>query len=154
MNKETFFKDSREDCAGPLEGLLVVEAATTWAGPLAAMLLGDHGASVIKVEDAVGDVSRRIPPMLPGTDPPLSFMHATVNRNKRSVSLDLHDAADQDRLLQLLDQARRYVCCDWRARTERVLATRLQVLIQFQDVDDGPYLCPQLNYRNFINYHE
>ncbi len=105
MNKETFFKDSREDCAGPLEGLLVVEAASTWAGPLAAMLLGDHGASVIKVEDAVGDVSRRIPPMLPGTDPPLSFMHATVNRNKRSVSLDLHDAVDQDRLLQLLDHA-------------------------------------------------
>lgn len=105
MNKETFFKGSHKDCAGPLEGLLVIEAASTWAGPLAAMLLGDHGASVIKIEDALGDVGRRIPPMLPDIDPPLSFMHATVNRNKRSVSLDLHDTADQNRLLQLLDHA-------------------------------------------------
>jgi formyl-CoA transferase len=105
MNKETFFKSARKDCAGPLEGLLVIEAASTWAGPLAAMLLGDHGASVIKIEDALGDVGRRIPPMLPDIDPPLSFLHATVNRNKRSVSLDLHDAADQSRLLQLLDHA-------------------------------------------------
>ena len=105
MNKETFYRDSRDGCAGPLEGLLVIEAASTWAGPLAAMLLGDHGASVIKIEDALGDVGRRIPPMLPDIDPPLSFMHATVNRNKRSVLLDLHDAADQSRLLQLIDHA-------------------------------------------------
>ena len=105
MDKEAFFKSTRKDCAGPLEGLLVIEAASTWAGPLAAMLLGDHGASVIKIEDALGEVGRRIPPMLPGIDPPLSFLHATVNRNKRSVLLDFHDAADRDRMLQLLDHA-------------------------------------------------
>jgi len=53
-------------------------------------LLADFGADVIKVEHPEGEIARRAPPHLPGTAPPLSFMHATVNRNKRSLALDLH----------------------------------------------------------------
>ena len=53
-------------------------------------LLADFGADVIKVEHPEGEIARHAPPHLPGTTPPLSFMHATVNRNKRSLALDLH----------------------------------------------------------------
>jgi crotonobetainyl-CoA:carnitine CoA-transferase CaiB-like acyl-CoA transferase len=64
-------------------------------------LLADFGADVIKVEDPRGEIARRSPPFLPGTDPPLSFMHVTVNRNKRSLSLDLHRPEGRDVFLRL-----------------------------------------------------
>ena len=99
MEKARFFRDARRDLAGPLEGITVVELTTTWAGPMAACMLADHGAQVTKVEHPSGEVARRLPPHLPGTDPPASFMHATVNRNKRSVAIDLH--AEEGRALFL-----------------------------------------------------
>jgi formyl-CoA transferase len=89
MQKSEFFRDARRDHPGPLAGVRVLEATTTWAGPMCGCLLADLGADVIKVEHPDGEVARRSPPMLPGTEPPVSFMHATVNRNKRSFSLDL-----------------------------------------------------------------
>ncbi len=87
MDKQEFFEDSGETTAGPLDGLVVIEATTTWSGPMAGCLLADLGAEVIKVELPPGDVTRFAPPLLPGTE--LSFAHQTVNRNKRSLSLDL-----------------------------------------------------------------
>ncbi len=89
MQKSEFYRDARRDLAGPLSGVRVLEATTTWAGPMCGCLLADFGADVIKVEHPDGEIARRSPPLLPGTDPPVSFMHATVNRNKRSLSLDL-----------------------------------------------------------------
>jgi formyl-CoA transferase len=87
--KREFSRDARRDLPGPLAGVRVLEATTTWAGPMCGCLLADFGADVIKVEHPEGEIARRAPPLLPGTDPPLSFMHATVNRNKRSLALDL-----------------------------------------------------------------
>ena len=52
-------------------------------------VLADLGADVIKVEDPAGEVGRRIPPFLPRATRPISFLQATVNRNKRSLTLDL-----------------------------------------------------------------
>ncbi len=89
MLKSEFYRDARRDHPGPLAGVRVLEATTTWAGPMCGCILADFGADVIKVEHPDGEVARRSPPMLPGTRPPVSFMHATVNRNKRSLSLDL-----------------------------------------------------------------
>jgi formyl-CoA transferase len=89
MQKRDFFADARSDLPGPLAGLRVVEATTTWAGPMAGCLLADFGADVIKVEHPDGEVARRLPPLLPGVEPAISFMQATVNRNKRSLALDL-----------------------------------------------------------------
>jgi formyl-CoA transferase len=89
MKKWDFFAEARADLSGPLAGVKVLEATTTWAGPMCGCLLADLGADVIKVEPTGGDVARFLPPFLPGTDPPLSFMHASVNRNKRSLALDL-----------------------------------------------------------------
>jgi formyl-CoA transferase len=101
MEKSAFFREAREDLDGPLAGLRVVEATTTWAGPMCGCLLADHGADVVKVEHPQGEIARRSPPFLPGTDPPVSFMHATVNRNKRSLALDLRDARGRDVFLDL-----------------------------------------------------
>ncbi|MFI5315802.1 MAG: CaiB/BaiF CoA transferase family protein [Myxococcota bacterium] len=101
MTKEEFFRRARPDLPGPLAGVRVVEATTTWAGPMCACVLADFGADVIKVELPEGEVARRLPPFLPGPEPGLSFMHTTVNRNKRSVTLDLRQAAGRDLFLEL-----------------------------------------------------
>jgi formyl-CoA transferase len=87
MTKAEFFREARNDLSGPLAGVRVVEATTTAAGPLCSAMLADLGADVIKVETPQGDVTRRLPPLLPGTK--VSFAHGMINRNKRSLSLDL-----------------------------------------------------------------
>ncbi len=99
---------------GPLEDLTVIDCTRALAGPFGASLLADLGARVIKVEPPMGDGYRNIPPFLPdhaspyedrdaGTDFGAPF--AAVNRNKRSVCLDLKNEVDKDIFLQLCDQA-------------------------------------------------
>ena len=108
MTKDEFFRDARRDLTGPLAGVRVLEATTTWAGPMCACILGDFGADVIKVELPEGEVARRVPPHLPGApdgEAPLSFMHTTVNRNKRSITLDLRQRAGAELFLRLARRA-------------------------------------------------
>ena len=105
MTKSEFFRRARTDLTGPLAGLRVLEATTTWAGPMCACVLADFGADVIKVELPGGEVARRLPPLLPGGDPPLSFMHVTANRNKRSLTLDLRRPEGRDLFLALAKRA-------------------------------------------------
>jgi formyl-CoA transferase len=100
LEKQHFHREAKAGL-GPLEGLRVLEATTTWAGPMCACLLADLGADVVKIEQPGGEIARRAPPFLPGTDPPVSFMHATVNRNKRSLCLDLHVAEGRELFLSL-----------------------------------------------------
>lgn len=77
---------------GPLEGLLVADFSRVLAGPHCTMLLGDLGATVIKVESPGGDDTRGwIPPEREG----VSTYYLGVNRNKRSITLDLGDAEDR-----------------------------------------------------------
>jgi crotonobetainyl-CoA:carnitine CoA-transferase CaiB-like acyl-CoA transferase len=78
--------------AGPLSGLLVADFSRVLAGPYCTMLLGDLGADVIKVESPAGDDTRRWTP--PETGDGVSTYYMAINRNKRSVALDLADAAD------------------------------------------------------------
>ena len=104
MDESDFFEPSPAPVAGPLAGIRVVEATTTLAGPMCGCVLADLGADVVKIELPGGEVVRRLPPFLPGTNPPLSFAHAHVNRNKRSLCLDLR--ADEGREV-FLDLARR-----------------------------------------------
>jgi len=99
MKKEEFYSEARSDLAGPLAGVRVLEATTSWAGPMCGTVLADLGADVIKVEIPSGDVGRAIFPMLPGTD--ISFAHATVNRNKRALTLDVRREEGRDVFLQL-----------------------------------------------------
>ncbi len=105
MQKADFYREARADVSGPTADLRVLEATTTWAGPMCGCLLADFGADVIKVEHPAGEISRRSPPFLPGTDAPVSFMHATVNRNKRSLCLDLRRSEGRDLFLSLAEKA-------------------------------------------------
>ncbi len=69
----------------PLQGIRVIEFCQVLAGPFAGCLLADMGADVVKVESPEGDLMRQWPPILEG----YSQYFASVNRNKRSVMLDL-----------------------------------------------------------------
>jgi crotonobetainyl-CoA:carnitine CoA-transferase CaiB-like acyl-CoA transferase len=80
---------------GPLAGVHVLDLARVLAGPYAAMLLGDLGAEVIKVErPGAGDDTRQWgPPFVPPGDETESTYFLSVNRGKRSVAIDLKDPA-------------------------------------------------------------
>jgi len=76
---------------GPLAGLLVADFSRILAGPYATMLLADLGAEVVKVENPGGDDTRTwLPPVRDG----VATYYLGVNRNKRSIALDLRDPAD------------------------------------------------------------
>ena len=83
----------------PLHGVRVIEFCNVAAGPFCGMLLADMGADVIKVEHPQGgDTMRQWPPLTGG----YSENFASLNRNKRSVTLDLKDPADQARAKALV----------------------------------------------------
>ena len=87
---------------GPLHGLLVADFSRILAGPYATMLLADLGAQVIKVEGPGGDDTRTwMPPVRDG----VSTYYLGINRNKRSISLNLKDAADQEVARSLAQRA-------------------------------------------------
>ena len=75
-------------------------------GELAAMILGDLGADVIKVEPPQGSSSRRMAPFLPdGPEPERSLHYFAFNRNKRGITLDLAGDAGRGVLLRLAERA-------------------------------------------------
>lgn len=76
---------------GPLAGVKVLEITTMVAGPLAGAMLADLGASVVKIEGVTGDPFRWVPPMHNG----LSAHYFAMNRQKRSIALDLKDPDGQ-----------------------------------------------------------
>lgn len=89
--------------APPLQGLKVVDQTQALAGPYAAMLLGDMGAEVVKIErPGVGDNSRQWgPPFIRGE----SAYYLSLNRNKRGIALDLSRSEGQAILHQLVRDA-------------------------------------------------
>jgi crotonobetainyl-CoA:carnitine CoA-transferase CaiB-like acyl-CoA transferase len=77
--------------SGPLSGIVVADFSRVLAGPYCTMLLADLGAEVIKVESPAGDDTRHwVPPVRDG----VGTYYLAVNRNKRSIVLDLADEAD------------------------------------------------------------
>ncbi len=87
VDKAEFYRNARTDLPGPMAGVRVLEATTSWAGPMAGCILADLGAEVIKCEMPTGEMSRHMPVKVPGTS--LAFLNQAANRNKRSLSLDL-----------------------------------------------------------------
>ncbi len=88
---------------GPLAGLLVADFSRVLAGPYCTMLLADLGADVIKVESPAGDDTRRWTP--PATEDEVATYYLAINRNKRSVVLDLRDPGDLARAKELARRA-------------------------------------------------
>ena len=86
-------KGSPEPPAGPLSGIRVFDLTRVLAGPFCTMVLADLGAEVIKVEGPqTPDYTRSIPPSIAG----VSHYFLAINRNKKSVAIDLKSDAGQD----------------------------------------------------------
>ena len=91
-----------DDSGQPLDGLTVIDLTRLLPGPMATMHLADLGAEVIKIEDpGAGDYARVMGAMGEG----MSHFFALVNRNKKSLVLDLKQADDRAVLLALVDAA-------------------------------------------------
>lgn len=106
--------DDQTARTGPLEDITIIDCTMAFAGPFGTALLADLGANVIKVEPPGGDGFRPVPPFPPnyhhafkdvegGADYGMAF--AGVNRNKRSICLDLKNPDDREILLSLCEQA-------------------------------------------------
>ena len=92
---------SKTASPGALDGIKVIDAATLFAGPLAAMLLGDFGAEVIKVEHPKGDPVRNHGYKKDG----INLWWKMVSRNKRAITLNLSHAEGQRMMRALAEQA-------------------------------------------------
>lgn len=94
---------------GALQGLRVLDLTQMLAGPYATMLLADQGADVIKIEPPGGDGTRRNGPFLPGATPfaegGFGAYFGSVNRNKRSIVLDLKSDVGKAQLIAMVQQA-------------------------------------------------
>jgi crotonobetainyl-CoA:carnitine CoA-transferase CaiB-like acyl-CoA transferase len=87
---------------GALEGVRVVDMSTVVMGPFATQILGDLGADVIKVEPPGGEPTRHV---FPQRHPGMSALSMNVNRNKRSLAVDLKNPKGVEILFELLDTA-------------------------------------------------
>lgn len=86
----------------PLDGIRIVDLTSVLFGPYASQFLGDYGAEVIKVETLIGDSTRRTGESL---QPGMAVQFMSVNRNKRSIALDLKQASSQAALHRIIDGA-------------------------------------------------
>ncbi len=87
---------------GPLSGVRIIDLCSVMMGPYATQILGDLGADVIKVESPDGDSTRKIGPM---GDQKLGPLFLGLNRNKRSIVLDLKKKEGRAALLKLAETA-------------------------------------------------
>lgn len=89
--------DGRE---GPLVGIRVLDFTQFLSGPFGTQILGDLGAEVIKIESPSGDLARIVPPNLVEGD---SSYFLSINRNKRSIVIDLKSDLGTDLALRMID---------------------------------------------------
>jgi crotonobetainyl-CoA:carnitine CoA-transferase CaiB-like acyl-CoA transferase len=88
--------------SGPLAGVRVLDLTINVLGPVATMILGDMGADVIKIETPEGDPNRQNGP---ARHPNMAAMHLNMNRNKRSVTLNLKRPEAREALLRMVESA-------------------------------------------------
>ncbi len=93
-----------ENQQGPLESIRVLDVTQMLSGPFATMILADLGAEVIKIEPPEGDMTREQEPHLTEDDAYGGYFHS-VNRNKRSVVIDLKTGDGKDVFRKLVDDA-------------------------------------------------
>ena len=105
---------------GPLQGVRIVDLTQAVVGPLATQILADHGAEVIKVESKEGDLIRYLAgkSVTPAMGP--KFLH--LNRNKRSITLDLKQQSAFNALLKLIEKADVFI---WNLRPSAIARLKL-----------------------------
>jgi crotonobetainyl-CoA:carnitine CoA-transferase CaiB-like acyl-CoA transferase len=84
--------------AGPLAGIRILDLTSVILGPYATQILADFGADVIKVESPSGDIMRHVGPM---RSQGMGHIYLNLNRNKRSIALDLKQTPARDALRKL-----------------------------------------------------
>ncbi len=102
MSSETSESRSPEGAQGPLAGVRIVDLTSVVLGPVATQILGDYGADVIKVETPEGDLMRANGVSLHAG---MSSVFLSINRNKRSLALDLKAAEGKGVLRRLIAKA-------------------------------------------------
>jgi len=88
---------------GPLDGVRVLDLTSVVVGPLATQIMADHGADVIKIEAPTGDIVRTLAGRGVTANMSGKFLH--LNRNKRSIALDLKQEAARVALMRLIEGA-------------------------------------------------
>jgi crotonobetainyl-CoA:carnitine CoA-transferase CaiB-like acyl-CoA transferase len=88
---------------GPLEGVRIIDMTSVVVGPLATQIMADYGADVIKVEAPGGDIVRTLAGR--GVTPGMSSKFLHLNRNKRSIALDLKQTGARAALMKLIERA-------------------------------------------------
>jgi crotonobetainyl-CoA:carnitine CoA-transferase CaiB-like acyl-CoA transferase len=88
---------------GPLAGIRILDLSSVVVGPLATQIMADYGADVIKVESPAGDIGRYLSGRGRSADMSGKFLH--LNRNKRSIVLDLKQKAGLAALMRLIERA-------------------------------------------------
>src|SRR5262245_51169496 len=103
MNGTMPNSDEQGQQHGPLAGLRVIDLTRMLAGPYCTMLLADLGADVLNVESPAGDLTRsKGPYRADDRQRTIGGYFQSVNRNKRSVVLDLRDPSERELLRELL----------------------------------------------------
>ncbi|CAN0292180.1 unnamed protein product, partial [Discosporangium mesarthrocarpum] len=88
--------------AGPLDGIRVLDLTSVVLGPLATQTMGDMGADIVKIESPAGDTTRYTGPK---RSEDMSALYMGLNRNKRSLVLDLKQDSAKEALWKLIDTA-------------------------------------------------
>jgi crotonobetainyl-CoA:carnitine CoA-transferase CaiB-like acyl-CoA transferase len=99
--------EPRQAARGPLHGYRIVDMTGVIAGPYATQILGDLGADVIKVEGKDGDLMRGAGPFRRHKD--MATLYVSINRNKRSIALDLKQASAKRAMHKLVASADAFV---------------------------------------------
>lgn len=97
-NTESHTADGRN---GPLTGVRILDLTSVVLGPIATQILGDYGAEIIKVENIEGDLMRANGVSL---HPGMSSIFLAINRNKRSIAVDLKTPEGMDVLKRVIPQ--------------------------------------------------
>ncbi|MEM9176955.1 MAG: CoA transferase [Myxococcota bacterium] len=93
---------TKQERSGPLAGIRVLDLTSVVSGPMCTQQLGDLGADVVKLESPGGDQTRYSG--APFKEPLFSAMHTQMNRNKRSLVVDLKSDDGRDLVLDVIDR--------------------------------------------------